>query len=235
MGPCIPRVSYNYQTRTQQLPVPIPRKPKRKGKSVLGFEKFKGGRKKACKATFQKKIVVFQYIGSVNEFSRSEKLIIVRGLLPPISLDANQDEIRQEVCAVINDNPSLSEVTPSDFEFVSVSGKQVSIPQCKKGFDWDGRAVKELAGSGCVYVRLTREFDAEKGKEIVDISSESSDIEIGPNPTETPSMTNVVPLYSSTDGCCSYTYRQTSSTLASGTRINNMLSLQCPLPLNASK
>ena len=36
-------------------------------------------------------------------------------------------------------------------------GKQASVPQCKNGFKWNGRAVKELAGSGSVYVRLIKD------------------------------------------------------------------------------
>ena len=44
------------------------------------------------------------------------------------------------------------------FEFIDMSGKQASVPQCKTGFSWDGCAVRELAGSGCLYVRLTSDI-----------------------------------------------------------------------------
>jgi len=37
-----------------------------------------------------------------------------------------------------------------------MSGKQASVPRCKQGFEWNGRAVKELAGSGAVYIRLVK-------------------------------------------------------------------------------
>lgn len=30
---------------------------------------------------------------------------------------------------------------------IIMSGKHASVPQCKEGFEWDGRAVKELAGA----------------------------------------------------------------------------------------
>ena len=36
-----------------------------------------------------------------------------------------------------------------------MSGKKASVPQYKDGFEWDGRAVKELCGSGSIYVRIT--------------------------------------------------------------------------------
>ena len=35
-----------------------------------------------------------------------------------------------------------------------MSGKRASIPHCKEGFEWNGQAVKELAGAGSIYVRL---------------------------------------------------------------------------------
>ena len=40
-----------------------------------------------------------------------------------------------------------------------MSGKRASIPHCKEGFEWNGRAVKELAGAGSIYVRLKRPSD----------------------------------------------------------------------------
>ena len=35
--------------------------------------------------------------------------------------------------------------------------KHTAIPQCKNGFNWNGCAVKELAGSGSIYVRLIKD------------------------------------------------------------------------------
>ena len=172
MGPNTPIVSYNYQSRTKDQfhstpnhMSPVPRRPKRKGKISFALYKYGGAKKKkpVTFSTFQKKLVVFCYMGSgseaPDEFSRSEKLICVRGLLPAIAVNASEGEIRQEICDVITSNTSLSEAMLSDFEFVNVSGKQASIPQCKKGFKFDGRAVKELAGSGSLYVHLIPDFN----------------------------------------------------------------------------
>ena len=96
-------------------------------------------------------------------FTRTDKKICTRGLLPPILVDSSEDEVRNEICDVIRtcSIPDLSECTPSDFEFIDMSGKQARVPQCKIGFEWDGRAVKELAGTGCVYIRLTRNINPE--------------------------------------------------------------------------
>ena len=56
----------------------------------------------------------------------------------------------------MNNNTDLHDIDPKDFEFINMAGKQASVTQCKQGFEWNGRAVKELAGAGAVYVRLTK-------------------------------------------------------------------------------
>ena len=53
-----------------------------------------------------------------------------------------------------------------------MSGKQASVPKCKQGFVWDGRAVKELAGSGCLYVR----FVTDVGPLLTSTSGDDSDL-----------------------------------------------------------
>ena len=105
-------------------------------------------------ATFQKKLVMFHYMGAdgPDTFTRADKRIAMRGLLPPIPVDAEETDVRREICEVIR---SCSECSQYDFQFIDMNGKQASIPNCKAGFRWDGRAVKELAGSGCLYVRFT--------------------------------------------------------------------------------
>ena len=87
----------------------------------------------------------------------------MRGLLPQISIEASESEIHREICDVIRTCSflNLAECTPYDFEFIDMSGKQAIIPSCKIGFEWKRRAVKELAGSGCLYVRLTRDLGLE--------------------------------------------------------------------------
>ena len=163
MGSSTPRMSYSTPSHSLvQLSgsMQIPRKPKRKAKAAIAAEKY-GGKKKGrvSTATFQKKVVVFEYMGpdAPKVFTRTDKKICTRGLLPPILVDSSEDEVRNEICDVVRtcSIPDLSECTPSDFEFIDMSGKQARVPQCKIGFEWDGRAVKELAGTGCVYIRLT--------------------------------------------------------------------------------
>ena len=140
----------------------IPRRPKRKGKYQLAVGKYGSNRKKArsSAATFQKKLYVFKYMGSKapNSFTRSDKDIVTRGLLPQISVSATEDKVRNEICQVVRSCtiPILSEIGPKDFHFINLAGKQASVPSCKEGFEWNGRAVKELAGSGAVYIRLTK-------------------------------------------------------------------------------
>ena len=93
-----------------------------------------------------------------NSFTRSDKDIVTRGLLPQISVSATEDEVRNEICQVVRSCtiPILSEIGPKDFNFINLAGNQASIPSCKEGFEWNGKAVKELAGSGAVYIRLTK-------------------------------------------------------------------------------
>ena len=112
---------------------------------------------RVCTATFQKKLVVFHYMGvdGPDTFTRADKRIAMRGLLPPIPGDASESDVRREICDVIRSCSDYAECSPNDFQFMDMNGKQASIPNCKAGFIWDGRAVKELAGSGCLYVRFT--------------------------------------------------------------------------------
>ena len=156
MGTSTPRLSYstpshslvNLSGSTQ-----IPRKPKRKAKLVMAAEMY-GGKKKgsASTTTFQKKLVVFEYMGpdSPKVFTRTDKKICVRGLLPAIPIHASESEVHNEICDVVRTCafPDLTECTPSDFEFIDMSGKQARIPQCKIGFEWGGRAIRSLLGLG---------------------------------------------------------------------------------------
>ena len=140
---------------TSSLYCKMTRKPKRKAGSEA-ISKSKKGR--VSSATFQKKLVVFKYMGedAPSKFTRADKKIVVRGLLPPIMVEATEEEIRKEICEVICSEPDFSDCRNHDFEFIDMSGKQASVPQYKTGFSWNGRA--ELAGSGCLYVRLTSDI-----------------------------------------------------------------------------
>ena len=71
-----------------------------------------------------------------------------------------ETEIREEICALIHSGSCSThmEISPTDFKFINMSGKQASVACCKDNF---GCAVKELGGSGSVYVRLTKCTDFE--------------------------------------------------------------------------
>ena len=71
--------------------------------------------------------------------------------------------MRAEIHVVIkcSSGDDASIITPNDFEFINMSGKNASVLLCKEGFEWNGQAVKELAGSGSIYVRLKKSLSIE--------------------------------------------------------------------------
>ena len=87
---------------------------------------------------FSKKIVVFKDTGvnAPESFTRSDKDVCTSGLLPLVSVDAIEEEIHQEICAIIN-NCANPEFAPDDFKYINMSGKPASIPHCKEGFEWN--------------------------------------------------------------------------------------------------
>ena len=144
-------------------------KPKRKAK----FELSKSVKKeRVSTAKFQKKLVVFKYMGldAVEKFTRADRRIAMHGLFPPIPLESTEDDVRREICEVIRSSSEFADCGTNDFEFIDMSGKQASVPKCKAGFEWNGRAIKKLAGSGCLYVRYT--------KSIGEASSDGSDSDL---------------------------------------------------------
>jgi len=146
-----------------------------------------GPKRKSLRASigvsFQKKLIVFDYMGTrpPNSFSRSDNLILARGLLPSLPVTISELEIRAEIHELIKCmcGEDTADLTPNDFEFINMSGKSASVPLCKDGFEWNGRAVKELAGNGCVYVRMRKPLS-------VEIKSDSEE-DVLPTVTLTPS------------------------------------------------
>ena len=49
---------------------------------------------------------------------------------------------------------SLPLLSATDFGFLEASGQTLCVPAQPRGFEWTGKAVKGLSGSGSVYVRL---------------------------------------------------------------------------------
>ena len=83
-----------YSTSSSSLVGLLNRKPKRKAKFELSKSTKKG---RVSTANFQKKLVVFKYMGldAVEKFTRADKRIAMRGLLPPFHL--NLQKMRLEV------------------------------------------------------------------------------------------------------------------------------------------
>ena len=210
MGSGSPSLSYNTPTRSLSNLLgsnQIPRKPKRKAKFEVAAQKY-GTKKKgrSSTATFQKKLVVFQFMGTdaPKTFTRADKRICMRGLFPPIGVDCSESEIRAEICTAICTctDPDLTDCGLDDFDFIDMNGKQAGIPKCKSGFEWDGRAVKELAGSGCIYVRLNKDVGC---FEISNSSSDSDDLPPFPVSRTTAAPTAV-------SSCLTYTTNTTQPT-----------------------
>lgn len=153
----------------------IDRRPKRKPKVKLAHAKYSSLQRNPPKGRkagkFQKKLVVIEYMGpdAPRSFTLKEQIVSMRGILPEIPMDACDREIRTHIRDTIkNAEPSLSGCLLSDFEYVEASGKNLCVPAQESDFEWTGRAVKELAGSGAVYVRLTTDLCSESSDELAD-------------------------------------------------------------------
>lgn len=164
----------------------IERRPKRKGKSKLKLASSRYGREDVTKGrkpalTFQKKLVVIDYMGpdALRSFGLKETYILMRGLLPEVAVSATEGEVRGVIRNTIKDSEeTLSGCLSSDFEYMEASGKCVCIPAHQAGFEWTGRAVKQLAGAGAIYVRLTTEREDDPSSESSDSSELPCDVKI---------------------------------------------------------
>ena len=153
----------------------IDRRPKRKPKVKLAHAKYSSSQKNPPKGRkpgkFQKKLVVINYMGpdALRSFTMKEHIVSMRGILPEIPMDACDREIRTHIRDTIkNAEPSLSGCLLSDFEYLEATGKNLCVPAQQSDFEWTGRAVKELAGSGAVYVRLTTDLCSNSSDESPD-------------------------------------------------------------------
>ena len=88
----------------------------------------------------------------------------------------------------------LGDFDENDFEFMDVSGKKVAVPTCGDGYEFNGKAVKQIAGVGAVYVRLTRKIP----RRICYISDDSDfepSFKINANNIDSDSSFELPPLY----------------------------------------
>ncbi len=126
--------------------------------------------------TFQKPIHVFRFD---PQFTRKSSAIVASGLLPVIQCKATE-EVREEIVALIkncsNAEYNFSTVSSQDFEFVQMVAKVAQIPSTRVGFQWNGMAVKRLAGQGSVCDMLKPDSS----------QSDLSDPDVEPASSETP-------------------------------------------------
>ena len=112
-------------------------------------------------ASFSKKLFVFRYMhGAPKSFIRKNKDIVARGFVNDICVNATEQEVRDEICAVLVNSELPQLVTPNAFEFIDVSGKLAFVPSIKEGFEFNGRIVKQFAGTVSLYIRLLQNLDA---------------------------------------------------------------------------
>ena len=111
---------------------------------------------------FSKKLFVFQCMDGPSctprSFTRRDKDIIARGFVSDISVDATEEQVRDEIHAVLLNSDLPNSIGPRDFEFIDVNGKVAFVPSIKEGFEFNGRIVKQLAGAGSLYIRLLRKL-----------------------------------------------------------------------------
>ena len=113
----------------------------------------KKGKTRASVPTFQKKL---NYMGPEHppHFTLRDKNIVMRGLLPEIPFDASEQQIREEIRYVIR-SCSEYDVSMCSVSDLDMNGKTRICAEFQRWYELTGKAVKNLAGSGSVYVRMT--------------------------------------------------------------------------------
>lgn len=67
-------------------------------------------------------------------------------------MQASKLEVHSDIAKVIvNSGEDVGSCSQYSFEIIEASGKSLCVP---RGFEWTGKAIKNLAGSGQVYIRL---------------------------------------------------------------------------------
>ena len=89
-------------------------------------------------------------------------------LLHEIPIDDSEEKIREIIISVIHSNKQfdMTSFSESDFEFIDVNGKQACVPTCQETQQFNARAVKQMAGTGAVYVRLVKKIPSRLVKKI---------------------------------------------------------------------
>jgi hypothetical protein len=94
-----------------------------------------------------------------HSFAKTDKIILLRGLIE-MPLDYCEIEVKKEIISLLLNSKEFdfSDFTIDDFEFIDVCGKKASIPLLRDNQEFNGRCVKQLAGQGAIYIRLTKPF-----------------------------------------------------------------------------
>ena len=98
---------------------------------------------------------------------RRETDIVAKGFISEVLLDSFEEEMRQEIFEV-SCNAGLKSIGPKDFEFIDVNGKTGYVLGKKEGCKFIGHVIKQVAGTGAIYVRLLKH-------PIVEVSDSSED------------------------------------------------------------
>ena len=142
-------------------PVQIERKPKRKSKLKIVEEIHHMPKRCLLQHFFKKKIVVLSTWDPVyQKYSAALKKHVWLDYCHQFPLKLPKRQFRKKFVRLFIPAAPLSfysSIEPEDFEFMSMNGKHAAIPQCKNEFKWNGRSVKELAGSGSIYIRLIKD------------------------------------------------------------------------------
>lgn len=92
---------------------------------------------------------------SPRQFTLKDSIVVMRGLLPEIDLQAGEDEVRTAINSVIvNSGEDLGSCTRFGFEFIEANGKTLYAPVNPPGFQWSGKAVELCSSVRCFHLFL---------------------------------------------------------------------------------
>ena len=116
------------------------------------------------------------------DYSKTNEDVVCSGTVD-ILTNANEDTIRKNIQEVLVSR--VKDLAIRDFDFVKVSGKNISTPALKPDQDFGYKQMRSLVGQGSIYVRLnkpltcssnkalvTQDIAAYVKKEVIDVPSE---------------------------------------------------------------
>ena len=110
-----------------------------------------------------------------KHFTLKDSVVALRGVLPEIYMEATELDVRRVIARVIsNCGEEYAACSKYSFEFIEANGKHLYVPAKPLGFQWSGKAVKQFAGNGQVYVRLLFGASSSKSDDMPDINVRES-------------------------------------------------------------